>query len=111
MFALPHGSDGVYIGTTGGVSGSPHDNLVGGTVPGAGNLLSPNASSGFEIFAVGSGGTGNVVQGNLIGTDVTGTNRLANTGDGVLIGQSSNNTIGGTTVAPAQLFRGTAVRA
>ena len=104
--ALPNGGDGVYIGTTGGVSGSPHDNLVGGTVPGAGNLLSGNASSGFEIFAAGSGGTGNVVQGNLIGTDVTGTNRLANTDDGVLIGQGSNNTIGGTTVAARNIISG-----
>jgi trimeric autotransporter adhesin len=37
------------------------------------------------------------VQGNLIGTDVTGTDSLGN-GAGILIdGSSANNTIGGTT--------------
>jgi hypothetical protein len=54
--------------------GAAPDNTVGGTAPGARNVISGNRDSGVEI----SGGKyipytgGNVVEGNYIGTDVTG---------------------------------------
>ena len=41
------------------------------------------------------GATGNVVQGNFIGTDVVGTAALSNGGNGVFVNAASDNTIGG----------------
>src|SRR5262245_49291434 len=62
--------------------GAPN-NVVGGTAPGAGNLISGNAVNGVQIN--GSDAGGNVVQGNLIGTDITGTQGVGNGSNGVLI--------------------------
>ncbi len=71
------------------------DNTIGGTAPGAGNLLSGNRDDGASIF--GSGSTGNLVLGNLVGTDVSGTAALPNGDDGLtLSGAATGNTIGGT---------------
>ncbi len=91
--ALPNDREGVliYLGSTG--------NLIGGTEPGAGNLLSGNATSGVAIgfsgFATDS--FDNLVQGNYIGTDATGTAALPNGEVGVLIDAENDNLIGGTT--------------
>jgi hypothetical protein len=75
------------------------NNVIGGVTIGARNLISGNGGTGIVI-----GGdpnfnntTGNQVRGNFIGTDVTGTRALGNTGGGVSIVAMSNNTIGGTT--------------
>jgi CSLREA domain-containing protein len=71
------------------------DNLIGGTVAAARNVVSANGTVGIRIG--GSGGilTGNVIQGNYIGTNVSGTTALGNGHDGIFtIG--SNTTIGGT---------------
>jgi hypothetical protein len=71
------------------------NNLIGGTAPGAGNVISGNSQDGVVI--TGSGTTGNQVQANLIGTTADGSHPLANKGYyGVLIsGGATNNTIGG----------------
>ena len=75
------------------------DNTIGGTVAGSGNMISGNTGDGIDI--VGSGATGNLVEGNYIGTNAAGTAALANTGDGVQIeGGATNNTIGGITATP-----------
>ncbi len=50
-------------------------------------------ANGFGIFL--DGGVGNVIQGNYIGTDVTGTVDLGNSYDGVAMVNSSGNLIGG----------------
>jgi hypothetical protein len=66
---------------------------VGGTTAGAANLLSGNDEDGVQLVL---NANDNVIQGNFIGTDVTGTVALGNTMDGVLIWNSSkNNLIGG----------------
>jgi uncharacterized repeat protein (TIGR01451 family) len=68
-----------------------HDNTVGGTAAGAGNVLAGSGGVGFDI----SSSNNNLIQGNFIGTDVTGTINLGNFGGGM--GASGNdNTIGGT---------------
>jgi hypothetical protein len=78
-----------------GIRISGANNQVGGTLPAARNLISGNNSDGIEI--TGSGATGNLVQGNLIGTTASGSSGLANSSDGIQIFNSaSNNTIGGT---------------
>jgi hypothetical protein len=68
---------------------------IGGTAVGEGNVISGNSFSGIYLVE-----SGDLVEGNLIGTDQTGVNALGNAGDGVTIlsffGPSSNNTIGGT---------------
>ena len=61
------------------------------------NVISSNGASGVHIEGIDA--TGNVVQGNFIGTDITGTAALGNRGAGVII-LGALNTVGGTT-APA----------
>ena len=54
------------------------------------------------MYLNGSGTTGNVIEGNLIGLNQAGTAAVGNAIDGVdvLVG-AADNTIGGTTTAPA----------
>ncbi len=72
-------------------------NLVVGA-PGAGNVISGNSGSGTPsaIYLI-SGVSGSVIQGNLVGTDVTGTLPLGNT-FGIQVSQATDadNLIGGT---------------
>ena len=94
---------GVFVG------GGAHDNVIGGTSSGAGNLISGNVSHGLEIS--GSGTTGNLVQGNFIGTDASGTAALGNGQDGSdtavsIDSGASNNTIGGTVAGARNLISG-----
>jgi hypothetical protein len=97
-FALPN-AYGVYIyqGAT--------DTLIGGTKPGAGNVISGNTNDGVDITDPGT--EGNVVEGNLIGVDESGQVAMGNgiggrTGIGVsLFNGTTDNTIGGTT-SPAR---------
>ena len=98
--AVPN-SEGIAIGVTEGVanSGPAHANPIGGSVPGAANVISGNTEFGIEI--VGSyqgnyGFEGTTIQGNLIGTDASGVNPLGNGSDGVyLIDTATANLIGG----------------
>ncbi|MBI3408200.1 MAG: right-handed parallel beta-helix repeat-containing protein [Planctomycetes bacterium] len=98
---LGNGGDGIRIFT---FNAPSQDNLIGGASPGEGNVISANGGAGVDIvtsageFYQGYMATGNSVQGNKIGTDVTGTVDLGNAGDGVAIIASSyiagNNLIG-----------------
>lgn len=100
-----HGTDGIgasgriYLGTPG--------NLVGGTAPGAGNVISGRA---MEVYS-----SGNTVQGNTFGLNASGTGTLANNLNGIFIRSHSsptdNNLIGGTTSEARNVFAtsGTAI--
>jgi hypothetical protein len=87
--ALGNGASGVAI------HGRANNDTVGGTASGSGNVISGNVGNG--VYIADPGTVGNVVEGNLIGTDYTASNRLGNGQNGVYIGNgATNNTIGGT---------------
>ncbi len=95
--AIANGGDGVEINDA-------FNNTIGGTADDSSNVISGNTGDGVEI--TGTGATGNVVAGDFIGTDITGT--LASpTTDGVEIDTvASANTIGGTTAAARNIISG-----
>ena len=89
--ALGDSFSGIWI--SGGGNG-----IVGGTVPGARNVISGNRN-GIIIGSTSGGSTGNVIQGNYIGLNAQGTGALPNTQGGIQLGaffSPTNNTIGGT---------------
>ena len=80
------------------------NNTIGGTTAAARNVIS---ESYFGVYIAGMGTNNNVVEGDYIGTDVTGTKALGNVSNGVvIIGGASNNTIGGTTVGAGDVISG-----
>jgi uncharacterized repeat protein (TIGR03803 family) len=94
----PLGSGGFGIVDDGSASG----NLIGGTTPGARNVICLNLH-GIAIYS----GSGNVIQGNFIGTDVTGTRALGNSEYGIYLGISAPGTlIGGTAPGAGNLISG-----
>jgi hypothetical protein len=83
------------------------NNTIGGTTAGAGNVLSGNAYDGLDIE--GALSTGNLVQGNYVGTDLHGKAPVANKDNGIWIGLgASNNTIGGTAAGAGNVTSGNA---
>ena len=86
---LGNSGDGVTI-TSGATA-----NTVGGTTAAAANTIADNTGNGVTISS--SGTTGNVVEGNDIGTNSAGATSLGNSGDGVeVFNSASGNSIGGT---------------
>jgi hypothetical protein len=95
--ALGNANNGIYVINAPG-------NLVGGTTPAARNVISGNGGSG--LYLSGSASTGNLVQGNYIGTDRTGTLAIRNVGDGVTLNGAPGNSIGGTKTGAGNLLSG-----
>ena len=91
-----------------GVDISGSDNLIGGRTAGARNLISGNTTDGVLMGA----GSFNRIEGNFIGTDVTGSAALGghpqNNGIEIagtnLVGGSSGNTIGGSGAGAGNLI-------
>lgn len=96
--ALPNSMYGVWIASA--------DNQIGGARPGEGNLISGNASGG--VLVVGPDASGNVIEGNKIGTNSAGAAKLANTGAGILLSGAPNNRVGGTIQGAGNLVSGNA---
>jgi len=101
---IQNGGGGMTVGGTG--------NVVGGDAAGAGNLISGNTGTGLSFYVAFSPFTftnipplDNVVQGNFIGTDVTGTAALSNGRDGIFI-PAYRNQIGGSTPGAGNLISG-----
>ena len=101
--ALPNGAGvilavGYSIIPGGTFPGTPtQSNVIGGTVAGSGNLISGNAGSGVVVASAAGIVQGNVIAGNLIGTDATGAQPLHNNGDGVTFeNNAAYNTVGGS---------------
>ena len=78
---MPNQGDGVDVFGSNGLT-------IGGTTAGAGNLISGNQGAGFLI----DDGHGDVLQGNVIGTDTAGTAALPNQGGGVLLEMGASAT-------------------
>ena len=87
--ALGNINNGVVIDGGGG-------NLIGGTNAGARNVISGNGQSGVYLY--GSHATGNWVQGNCIGVDISGSMVVGNASDGITINGAPDNVIGGGNV-------------
>jgi large repetitive protein len=86
------------------ISNRASSNVIGGVVARARNVISGNGGTGIDIAD--SGTTGNVVEGNFIGTDVSGTHPLINKSVGVGIDRASGNRVGGTTAAARNVISG-----
>ena len=98
------------------IDNGPSDNTVGGTIAGSGDVISGNGigvalvgmpSSNFDAIP-----SGNLVVGNRIGTDFSGTtaydsrgNPLGNT-EGLFISWAMNNTIGGAASGSGNVISG-----
>jgi len=92
------------VANAGGVYVSTANNTIGGTAAGAGNVISGNTFDAVDLNTATA--TGNVVQGNFLGTDASGTLALGG-GYGVNItGGASNNTVGGTAANAGNLISG-----
>jgi len=126
--STPHGTDGFYIESSGNTikglqilnfpsdgveisDGSYRNNTIGGDSgvgsgpTGEGNVLSGNSDDGVEIH--GTGAESNIVIGNLIGTDVSGTIAHGNGGTGVRISAGAQqNKVGGTREGERNLISG-----
>lgn len=87
--------------SAGGVSFSNSKYITLG-LPGAGNIISGNGSSGVTLSNSDSG----IVQGNFIGTDITGLIDLGNTFSGITMTSSDANLFGGLTVAARNIIAG-----
>lgn len=69
--------------------------VVGGQNPAARNVISANGSAANVPAITFLAGAGHVVQGNIIGADVTGHYHLGNYGDGIKVQGAAGVTIGG----------------
>ena len=100
--AIPNGASGVNV------RGPASNNTIGGTTAAARNIISGNAAYG--VFLESSPGT--VVQGNFIGTDVTGAAAVPNVVAGVntsrnpSIGPANNVFIGGAAAGAGNVISG-----
>jgi hypothetical protein len=81
------------------------NNRIGGTTPGAGNIISGNSTDGIQF--AGAGSSGNVIAGNFIGTDVSAGLDIGNGEAGVRITDAAHdNTIGGTAAGSRNIISG-----
>ena len=96
---VPNGFLGlsIYTGAT--------NNTVGGTSGAARNVISGNYSEGLRIQGVGA--SWNLVAGNFIGTDASGTSAVPNGWAGLTIfSGATSNTIGGASLGARNLISG-----
>jgi len=90
-----------------GVSVFSPNNTIGGTVAGAGNLISGNPNANIGIFA--DDATNNLIQGNYIGTNASGTAAISGASVGISLNGSSNTTVGGTVTGARNTISGSSI--
>src|SRR5207248_1325071 len=96
---LANSGIGLFLETSTGL-GSVPGNTAGGTQPGQRNIISGNS---IGIFV---NNDDQIIQGNFIGTDITGTVDLGNTGDGIYLNSGERVLIGGTAPGAGNLISG-----
>jgi parallel beta-helix repeat protein len=94
-FALSNGSDGIEMY-------GALNTTIGGTVQGAGNLISGNLQNGIDLTTdKGVYTTGTLIEGNIIGLNAAGNQALVGihypTVYGIFLVDANDTTIGGTT--------------
>ena len=85
------------------INGASSDNTIGGTVAGARNVISANANWGVVIWQTGT--SGNLVEGDYIGTNAAGTATLGNVYGGVGV-YTAGNIIGGAAAGAGNVISG-----
>ena len=75
---------------------------IGGTTAAKRNLISGNGGCGLNVSS------NNTIQGNYIGTDVTGTLKIANDNHAIIV-NGNGNTIGGTVAGAGNILSGSAI--
>ena len=98
--ALGNAGDGVEMVSAG---NTVTNCTIGGATAGAGNVISGNSGSGVQFFGV---GTGNLIQGNFIGTTAGGAQALGNIISGVVITDATATTGGGSVAAAGNVISG-----
>jgi len=97
--ALPNNSGGIFSDGNG-------NNTIGGTADGARNIISGNRdNAGIFVSSASTSLPGDTIQGNFIGTDLTGTVAVGNS-IGVWLNFASNNTVGGQITSARNLISG-----
>ncbi len=90
---LPNNDRGVQI------ESGANNTIVGGSAAGEGNVISANGNDGIIISdgaSPGTGTTGTIIEGNLIGGGADGTTALGNGTNGVRVTTEDGHRIGGT---------------
>lgn len=87
-----------------------HENVIGGSTTSAGNVISGHfdifSGVGAGVFIQDPGSNNNLVKGNFIGTNASGTAAIFNYFGVVLMNGTAGNVIGGTTDAERNLISG-----
>jgi hypothetical protein len=94
----PNRMEGIWVAP------GAEDNLIGGSNPGEGNLISGNSLFGVSISGLGA--KGNMIKGNYIGVDVTGRVALKNRYGVVLDNSAQSNIIGGSVSGETNVISG-----
>jgi parallel beta-helix repeat protein len=101
----PMGNTGVGINLFANSGSTISGNTIGGSVPGARNVIAGNSGDGISL---GGGTAGNVntnsFAGNLIGIGADGVSAVANGGHGVFINNAADNTFGGSLPADGNII-------
>ncbi|HYB97660.1 MAG TPA: Calx-beta domain-containing protein [Candidatus Limnocylindrales bacterium] len=88
------------LGGVGGIRIYGSDNTIGGTEAGARNVIS--GGGGMAII----GGEGNTIQGNYVGTNISGNAAIPNGGYALRLISATGNFIGGTAPGAGNVFSG-----
>ncbi len=89
-------SDGLFVQPVGVFIQAASGNVIGGSVAGAGNVISGNESAGVFILSRAGTSQANSVQGNFIGLNENGSPGPGNDGYGILLDNAPSNPIGRT---------------